>query len=609
MSHNVLEGRSLSRPFVRPAPSRQALSRYWRTARASHEATELALVLRALRKVAGHIGSPVRPVFWLGMTSSPASAIIVDPREHAGRYPIPLSAFDVMVGHVVNEAYGDIEWSQWVKNRVQDRFRSTRQEAADYLNSILAAGEDIFIHGLLAPGSVWSLYLARHWQHALAKPDHDPSLPPTPSSLANVWRAVALTATLPEGLHEAYGDLLTGLVEHQDALREVGRTGTVSQRRTARVALYEMIWNRLAPLILELIAPTRPVPGVEIRQPGAPRKSSEENERSGSEKAEQPQEKQPAGLEKEVAEQVSALLDGAATDVSTWIASVVKDLGPNAIPTVLSAGSAPSTVIPDPHLVERLRRVFAAQDAFERRFRKKRVRRGMSGGKLDARRLYRWSLDEKIFKLTDKLHSDRAWQITLLVDASASMVRRKRGEVPWTVAEKTLASLVEAGKVSRNRVDVYAYNEQDQRCQVVSLTESGKLFTLCPAGQTPSGQALLTAALLGRGRPNKTLILHITDGGSNCGLDVSCATRYCRENDIDLVTIGCGYTAQTGDLLRKQYCGSLCLMDSIYLLPENLERVIRRRLLARGPDTFSPADMKPDPLRVPGKTSEPPGSR
>ncbi|MBI5568729.1 MAG: VWA domain-containing protein [Desulfomonile tiedjei] len=582
MSHNLLDGRSLSRPYVRPAPSRQALSRYWRTMRASHEATELALVLRALRKVTGHIGLNVRPVFWLGMTSSPGSAIIVDPQDYAGSYPMPLRTFDVMVGHVVREAYHDLEWSQWVKNRVQGRFKTSHPEAADYLISVLAAGEDIFINRLLASRSVWSLYLTRYWEHSLAKRDRDPSLPPTPSSLADVWRAVAVTASLPEGLHEAYGDLLTALGEHQDALREVGCMDTVLQRSSARVMLYEKIWNRLAPRVLEMIGSSIPLSGVEIRQPGAPRKASQDSERPVHENIGLPEEerRRRPGLEKEVAEQVSTLLDGTATDLSDWIASVAQDAGADAIPTVLSAGSAPSTVTPDPHLVKRLRRVFEAQEAFERRFRKKRVRRGMCGGRLDARRLYRWSLDEKIFKITDKLNPDHAWQITLLVDASASMVRKKRGEVPWTVAEKTLTSLVEAGKASRNKLEVYAYNEQDRRCQVVSLADGEKVFTLCPAGQTPSGQALLTVALLGRGRPNKTLILHITDGGCNCGLDVAYATRYCRENDIDLITIGCGYTAQTSDLLREQYRGSLCLMDSIYLLPENLERVIRQRLLA-----------------------------
>jgi len=84
---------------------------------------------------------------------------------------------------------------------------------------------------------------------------------------------------------------------------------------------------------------------------------------------------------------------------------------------------------------------------------------------------------------------------------------------------------------------------------------------------------LLTAVLFGRCRPNKTLVVKITDNGCNCGLDVSHATRYCRENDIDPITIGCGYTAQTSDLLCTQYCGNPCLMGSIYLLPEKLESV------------------------------------
>ena len=53
-------------------------SRYWRKNRSRHEATEFALALRALRKVAGHLGQNVKPVFWDGMVQDNDSVIVVD---------------------------------------------------------------------------------------------------------------------------------------------------------------------------------------------------------------------------------------------------------------------------------------------------------------------------------------------------------------------------------------------------------------------------------------------------------------------------------------------------------------------------------------------------
>ena len=47
-----------------PVNPEKAFSRYWRKNRSHLEATELATVLAAMRKVAAHIGSNVKPVYW-----------------------------------------------------------------------------------------------------------------------------------------------------------------------------------------------------------------------------------------------------------------------------------------------------------------------------------------------------------------------------------------------------------------------------------------------------------------------------------------------------------------------------------------------------------------
>ncbi len=582
MSFNILDGKSLTTRYTATNRSGKSISTYWRRLRAADEATELALVLRALRKVTGHMGSGVRPIYWLGMTASPDSCIIVDPHEFTGKYPLPPRSFDVMVGLVVKEAYYDLEWSHWVRTKTEQSCGDMLKEAYDYLISILAAGEDIFVDAMLSGHSVYSLYLGKYWSHSVSANDRDPSLPPSPASLADVWRAIVLTGHMPKGLHRGYTGLVDVLLEHTDTLRNVRLLETVVQRRTARMDIYDSLLASLVPHLPIMDAPASPPRGVLIREEGAPQKAPPEEPRQEREEQEDQEtaENQPTGLDREVAEEVASIVDGSPPDVDNWIFAVVKDEDENVMPTAVSAGSAPCTVRPDPDLVQRLKRVFQVQQARERKFARKQTRRGLSEGKIDPRRLYRWPLDEKIFKIRCKLKPEHSWWISLVIDASASMGRRSRGEIPWTVAEKTLVSLVEAAKKSRNRVQVYAYYERNQCCQIVSLLSGDKVFTLCPGGETPSGQALLATAMLSAGKAGKSLILHVTDGGANCGVDVSYATSYCRDNGIELLTIGCGCTAQTRQMLKDQYEDRLHLMDSMYLLPERLESLIRETLLS-----------------------------
>ena len=54
--------------------------------RSTHETTELALALRALRKVGGHIGGNMRPIYWSGMADGNQHAIVLDP-ESAKKAP------------------------------------------------------------------------------------------------------------------------------------------------------------------------------------------------------------------------------------------------------------------------------------------------------------------------------------------------------------------------------------------------------------------------------------------------------------------------------------------------------------------------------------------
>jgi Mg-chelatase subunit ChlD len=248
--------------------------------------------------------------------------------------------------------------------------------------------------------------------------------------------------------------------------------------------------------------------------------------------------------------------------------------------TRVRQGTARMAVQPDPLLVKQLKRIFSEQESLVRRARRRRVRRGLIEGKLDPRRLHRVPIDGKVFKTREPPASEHSWQICLVADASASMAGKGARQKPWPIAEKAFASLAEASKGSRNRVDIYAYYEEKNRCTLTQLYHGGDLYTVVPSGRTPSGQAIMAAAVTLRERRQRSIIIHITDGASNCGVRLSDAVEFCSRNAIEVFTIGCGCSQQTKDFLRECFpVDRLYFMRDIRTLPLVLERLLRQRIL------------------------------
>jgi len=109
------------------------------------------------------------------------------------------------------------------------------------------------------------------------------------------------------------------------------------------------------------------------------------------------------------------------------------------------------------------------------------------------------------------------------------------------------------------------------------LLKQKKLYSITPVGRTPSGQAIIAAALQMPEERKKKLIIHITDGESNCGCSLEHAFNYCKKEKIDLVTLGCGYKEK--DALIKQYGKSLQFIDYFEQLPRAMENLFIRKLL------------------------------
>jgi len=390
---------------------------------------------------------------------------------------------------------------------------------------------------------------------------------------------------LPDNLHHYYDDLIEILMEYSKTIKGIRGLPTLTERRNRRVEIYLEMWDGISSIIKmwERLAPYPD--GVNIQDESGPKvkmpEAGEEKEKNPDRDDPKEKEEESPGLDEELAAQISFKLEEGESDLTQHISVAIEDPQAQQMNTTFSRAVAKCNVSVDQSQVERLKRIFQKQKTLIRRSRRGIIR-GVDMGKIDARRLYRVPLDGKIFKRKDISGSDYSWNISIVADASASMAGRGITERPWTVAEQTFVSLTEAAKGFFNHLEVFGYQEQTRRCNLVRLYQGGELYTIMPTGQTPTGQAIMAAAILMKKDDKRKLIIHITDGAANCGLNVLDALEYCQKNRIELITIGCGCNLQTRQFLLERYPrGTVYLMDDIRNLPEGLENLFRDRLLKR----------------------------
>ena len=557
-------------------------SRYWRKNRSTHKATELALGLRALRKVAGHIGDNVKPVFWRGMVDDDNSAILLDASSFPDHYPIRHKTFDLLTGKVVLHGLASVEWTDWVKDKVKQNTSDLPVQVHSYLVAILDAAEDIYIDKLAEP-HIWSAYFAHLWKTELAEMRRDPVLPPSPDSLAFAWRGKSILDKLPDQLHHYYQDPLEFLVEVSSNIKAVTTLATVNARRDRRIELYSEMCTGVSAIISEWEEYQSDPDAVNMFDqafPEADIPDMEDEEESETTEAD-PSEGSREGLDPDLAEEINAILEEGETSLTRDIIAAVRDPEAKAMETLFRKGMARIDAQPDEDQVRRLRKVFREQETMIRRLRNRQVRRGLTEGKLDVRRLYRADLDGRVFKHRQAPGSDSLWQICLVADASASMAGRGQRKKPWNIAEKAFVTIAEAMKDFRNRLDIYAYNADKNQCFLTQLYQQGQVFSVEPTGKTPSGQAIMAAATLLKKKYKRNMIIHITDGAANCGLRLGDAVGYCLKNHIDVFTIGCGCTSQTRDFLKESFPpGHVYFLRSMSYLAEGIEILLRKKILS-----------------------------
>ncbi len=557
-------------------------SEFWRKNRSGDETAELMLCLRALRKVAGYIGRNVKPVFWKGMVETDNRFILLDPGVAEENYPVSFETFDALVGQVVLEGMSSLEWREWVTGKVEKEALTVSDSVYRYLNNVIAAAEDIYIN-LRAKSSVWSHYLARYWRLERETDRRDPALPPSPASLADVWRAATILDEQAKNLHAYYYGPLEILSHLTEELSNIALFPSITERRARRKDVYMDIWERVADEIFQWEEFQFSPDAINFRDEAAPQGETDDGYHDDDDEDENEntdESNQASADPDDLLNRLKAALEDGENDLTDVIAVAVEEPEAKSMETIVRKSQSISDFQPDEMLVNRLRKIFLQQQSLFMRRRKRYIKKAQYEGKIDPRRLYRVPMDGRVFKKKELIVSDFPWHVCIIADASSSMGGKSGGKRPWETAEKIFVSLAKAAVGFDNLIDIYAYSEDGGVCMLTQLYYGGKMYSVIPKGRTPSGQSIMAAAMMLNKKYKNSMIIHITDGAANCGLSLGDTLKYCRAHDVEVFTIGCGCNLQTQQFLKGYFSADqLEFMDNISGLSEIIEKLFRQRML------------------------------
>ncbi len=532
------------------------ISEYWRLNRSGFEAIELANVLRAMRKVAGHLGPNVGRIEYTGMSRGGGAAIILEPSVLMGQYPVPPDKVDSVIGLVTHEALHRTEWSDHVWKLLEPTIRTLGGMSNVRLQKIVSVAEDIYVD-LVADKTVFGLYTPKARNQAFAEA-RSKIHPRTPSldALVYLWWTSVWGDNGGLESDPAYEAPLCRLSELTNRLREIIDLGKgVTDRCEKRAQVYLDTWESLQEALSSLAVIDKTLKWY------PPTAGQKKTPADGAKKPTPRRELSPY-----VMHQIELQLALNSPDITPIIQSIVGHDNDDVVPTSRWDFSIPSRPVIDPHLVARLRAMFLNYAA-----RKTIVNRGLLSGKVDRRRLYRAPVSGRCFHQKEKL-PELDWNVTLLMDASGSMRGSK-----WRMVENTVGNLHKSLQGSRNHFQAYAYFEVDGVCMISQLIRDRQLLSVPPSGQTASGQAIIAVAyFMPKGR-KRNLLIHVTDGESNLGCDVQYGIEYCRKQKIHLVTLGCAYRDRHA--MKRQYGKSIQFVDHYGQLPRAIERLLRHTFL------------------------------
>lgn len=573
-------------------------SDYWRVNKSYVGHDELTNSLRALRKIVGYVGVD-RETVWAGLSVPLKEETIELPLIVAqGTYPIPAEKMDVLVGLAAHEALHVRQDRQHAWGYLAQMF--PRMDDKTELRRIAEAGEDIHVDGVAMKMGLLGKYVqkSRAWWRRGAMKDFTIGLP-TAENLLGIWLDIVLDGIFPNLPPEKMDNVRESVTKMKSAnetlsddigpLVEILCNGSREGMSHVYSILISMSRSYLGPLQMLLLETPEIIEGgpedralcyrefwMKLEPTFAEWKSAiaklSEEERAAEQQACADSDVD-SSLPPEVSDVVRANMVAEARDVArsvtARIESILMKLGGESqrhlvFETAVEDATELCNTAPHRKLVQRLKEVFRCQ-----REESARTSRGLMSGKLDSKRLYRAYTTGMAFKRREYFPEESEWNIMLLLDASGSVAWC------WEFFESIYAALVEALVEGNAKLDVFAYRENNMVCELTRVFRERSLYTLFPSGATPTGEAVIAAGLM-LPQAGKKLMIHITDGLWNTGVDTWYALEFCRRQQIDLVTLGYG---SAHDALELQYGNDFHLMDSIEALPKALEALLRKKLL------------------------------
>ncbi len=537
-------------------------SEFWRRNKSPIQTVELARMLTSLRKIASYVGRNVGTIVWSGMEFT--HGIALDPKYVLGKYPVPASKTDRVVGITVRKAYEKVEWSERFKEIAQSQLNLTPRDAYKF-GLYFDICEKVYLD-CLSNRSFLGHYTERARKEEILDSEDVLSHPPTVREMLCLWWDMAADRSGTK-YKEAYIDrsvrrllkksnlekfyqkpiaLLNSIVDK--LIYECPKIHGVTERGNYRAELYLSLW----PMLFEHIKfwPTDSVdPFLKQTQIGENVLRLEEIEDPDIKKPEK-----PASLifADEIGKAVGKKNPDFTEEVKAYTGDAEEVVRVQGNDIVMPARNRINK-----KLMHNLQFVIKASA-----HRKTAHNRGLKNGKIDRRRLYRAPTTGTIFHLK-KDEFELVNDIILLVDATGSMSSPNR----WEKAEEIYQTLFSALKTYNKNARLFAYNEVKNICRLTEIYLNGKFFNILPHGKTASGEAIIATGLSLKSRHKKPFIIHLTDGASNWGCGVGHALDWCKKNRINLLTVGIGCNESAKTLLREEYGKLVQFVDRADVLP------------------------------------------
>lgn len=519
-----------------------SLSDQWRIRKSTIPEIELNYVLRALTRVIGSISPNTETVKFGIMTyNEPATkTIILDIREAIGKNQFPLDpeTFDELVGLASHEA----GHSGVLSGEISKKYRPDDIPEFTY-SDLITIAEEVYDDGWIRRNfPVHGLYLDK--ARAASKTDS----PVDTDSIGQVWLAKSVyghtvDTTQISKLHEPVHSLLDGLTKdlsfndlfHITRKTKYQNIYTVIAKLLQLESVKSKLQSNLDTLVDKGLLKQSPKPSKELADMGLEPQSDikklmnalgleEDQDKPQSEDQSTTRSSEPLpihpehnpnsmdydGVSDQEQEKINQLLqqvdqasDSATEDITQEVDGLVDDPGSLEhtynmnMAIIYSNDKGPlytdkvdAKLIKDLSWIQRIHNVSRRQ-----------VIRGQEEGLLDRRRLHKHQIDQHVYKRYKRV-AEQELDLVLLLDRSSSMSRR--------------TSIYEASRalrqvLPRNNVQILSYSNPGINVDIKNHTSSGQVTEILPDGGTPSGKALLGAAV----KYPTSMIIHFTDGAAN----------------------------------------------------------------------------------------------